>query len=362
MESVILINYTGRHGAGNIHALVMARELKELGEKVIAIVSKQSDNIDDWHALKLYDLIEIDTYSNKRQFLYRTLIFSLFERYYIKRKLDRYNIEAIYCPMCTYWTYLINNLYKTTKKLICKHDPIPHDGKKESILCEMAYKNADCIIVHSKKFVEDVKKQYINKSVVYMPLTSINIYGSKKTIVEEFYKKYKMNFIFFGVINDYKGLDVLGKAFRMLDDQNISLTIAANGNFEKYAGLYKKLKNCRVINRWIEDAEIPELFSCDNLVAVLPYKDATQSGVVLVAKEYDCPIIATKTGGLEEQIQDKINGLLIEPDNVEQLVYAMKTLTYNDKLYCEIKNNIHNNKEINLDQELAKKLVDLIRQ
>lgn len=53
----------------------------------------------------------------------------------------------------------------------------------------------------------------------------------------------------------------------------------------------------------MEDEEVESIFSGENLVAVLPYLDATQSGVVLTAMDYGVPVIATDTGGLSEQIE-----------------------------------------------------------
>ena len=50
-KEVIVINYMGRHGSGNMHAIVMAKALQEAGENVVAVVSAFSDNIREWGQL-----------------------------------------------------------------------------------------------------------------------------------------------------------------------------------------------------------------------------------------------------------------------------------------------------------------------
>jgi glycosyltransferase involved in cell wall biosynthesis len=61
-------------------------------------------------------------------------------------------------------------------------------------------------------------------------------------------------------------------------------------------------------------------------VVVLPYTSATQSGIVPLAASVGAAVLATRTGGLPEQIEHGVNGWLVEPNNAEQLSAAMLRL------------------------------------
>ena len=141
----------------------------------------------------------------------------------------------------------------------------------------------------------------------------------------------KTNFVFFGFIQKYKGLHVLAKAYKNVLEKgyNVSLTIAGNGDFSEYKQEYSGLDNVKIINRRIRDEEIGNLFSIPNTVAVLPYIDATQSGVVVTAMEFGTPIIASNTGGLREQLNDGEIGIFCEPGDAEDLAEKMICLIDN---------------------------------
>ena len=57
----------------------------------------------------------------------------------------------------------------------------------------------------------------------------------------------------------------------------------------------------------------------------MPYLDATQSGVTITSMEFDCPIIASDTGGLKEQLNNGKIGVFCKPGDVESLEKAMLT-------------------------------------
>lgn len=86
-------------------------------------------------------------------------------------------------------------------------------------------------------------------------------------------------------------------------------------------------------NRYIADDEVGKFFSKDNLVVVMPYLDATQSGVSLTAMEFGAVIIASDTGGLKEQLDDGKIGLYCEPGNVDSLVEQMEKVITDSEIF-----------------------------
>jgi len=85
------------------------------------------------------------------------------------------------------------------------------------------------------------------------------------------------------------------------------------------------------VNRWISDTEVANFFRrADVLVA--PYREASQSGVIPIACALGLPVVATRVGGLIEQVEDGKTGLLVEPNNPEQLADACVQLLLDSTL------------------------------
>lgn len=132
----------------------------------------------------------------------------------------------------------------------------------------------------------------------------------------------KKTLLFFGFIREYKGLDILIKAFDLLDD-SYQLVIAGEtyGSFDKYWQLINSIKKKNqvfVFNDYISDAQVPAFFSAAD-VCILPYKSATQSGITSIAYHFDVPLIATDVGGLKESIHHLKTGIIVdhcEPDAI----------------------------------------------
>lgn len=125
----------------------------------------------------------------------------------------------------------------------------------------------------------------------------------------------KKNLLFFGLIRDYKGLDVLLRAFDNLDD-SYQLILAGEpyGSFDKYSQIIDANRNKERIHlflNYIPDDEVKRYF-CAADVAVLPYRGATQSGISNIANHFELPMIVTNVGGLKETIGDRGTGLVCD--------------------------------------------------
>lgn len=119
--------------------------------------------------------------------------------------------------------------------------------------------------------------------------------------------------LFFGLIRDYKGLDVLLEAFGGLPE-DCQLVVAGEpyGSFEKYAKIIGNLPGKERIHlflNYISDDKVGTFFAAAD-VAVLPYKSATQSGISSVSYHFEVPVIVTGVGGLRETIGDRGTGLV----------------------------------------------------
>ena len=170
-----------------------------------------------------------------------------------------------------------------------------------------------------------------------------------------------MNFLFFGRITKYKGLHVLAQAYKKLhkEYQDSSLFVVGSGDFSEYKAEFPPDDNITVVNRFIKDDEIVAFFRGRNIVTVLPYTDATQSGVIPIAMKEESLLIVSNKGGLVEQTDNGKYAILIEPDP-ESLYKAMKNVVENYDQYSDLLIEAKKYIESLSWDRLSKKLLSII--
>jgi glycosyltransferase involved in cell wall biosynthesis len=123
--------------------------------------------------------------------------------------------------------------------------------------------------------------------------------------------------LFFGRFRAYKGLDLLRDAFRLFHAANpaATLLVVGEGDAEACAPGLAAMPGVTVESRWVAEAEIPALLAASDAV-VLPYREASQSGIAPQALAMGVPVVATPVGGLLEQVRPGAGGVLaaaVEP-------------------------------------------------
>ena len=121
------------------------------------------------------------------------------------------------------------------------------------------------------------------------------------------------NLLFFGLIREYKGLDILLEAFRDLPgDYRLTIAGECYGPFDKYQEIIDSLPGkdrVEVFEGYVRDSEVKKYFSEADLV-VLPYRSATQSGISAIACHFGVPMLVTDVGGLKEEVGDTGTGIV----------------------------------------------------
>ncbi len=119
--------------------------------------------------------------------------------------------------------------------------------------------------------------------------------------------------LFFGLIREYKGLDILLEAFRDLgEDYQLVIAGEPYGSFDSYQRIIDTLPGkdrVYVFPDYIRDSEVKKFFSVAD-VAVLPYRSATQSGISAIACHFGVPLIVTDVGGLKDTIGERGTGIV----------------------------------------------------
>ena len=123
-----------------------------------------------------------------------------------------------------------------------------------------------------------------------------------------------MRLLCFGRLLPYKGLDLLEAALRGIGDvPQFEMRIVGQGPQSETLKALAMLPGVRVENRWVPEDEVGALIAWADAV-VLPYREASQSGVAAIAIAADRWVLATRVGGLAEQFRNERLAVLCEPD------------------------------------------------
>jgi glycosyltransferase involved in cell wall biosynthesis len=138
----------------------------------------------------------------------------------------------------------------------------------------------------------------------------------------------KNDIIFVGRFISIKGIEYLIKAIKLLN-KNVKVILVGSGPEEKSIceliikmGLEKNI----IINGEVEDEELIELYN-NSKIAVFP--SYAKEGMLLAMMEASacgCAIITTNTCSMPEFIKDKVNGILVEPKNAQEISDAIELL------------------------------------
>ena len=152
--------------------------------------------------------------------------------------------------------------------------------------------------------------------------------------------KDKKILLYFGFIREYKGVDVLIQAMDQLSEDYF-LVIAGEpyldwNPYKKMIGANSNAERIRPLVRYIEGSEIAPLFSATDSL-ILPYKNATQSGVLAMAAHYELPVVATEVGSLPEMIDTLKCGTTCPPNDASALAFKIKQFFETGKRETAIK-------------------------
>jgi glycosyltransferase involved in cell wall biosynthesis len=118
----------------------------------------------------------------------------------------------------------------------------------------------------------------------------------------------------FGRLLPYKGLDLLADALRRLRPQTaLEVRVVGSGPASAVLDELRNIQGVSVENRWVAEDEIGGLLAWSDAV-VLPYREASQSGVAALAVGAGRWVIATDVGGLAEQLAGEKRVLLCQPE------------------------------------------------
>ena len=235
--------------------------------------------------------------------------------------LENKNISRVYFLMPHPWDlYLAKRIIRTGKIQVWRgiHDLRRHPGDfwPNGFTIRKLIKYSTTLVCFSS-YIENQLLEF-GKPVLRAQLFEVTR-KSKKTFSEG-------SILFVGRIRKYKGLTLLAKAWPLILNAKKSLTVAGDGRIPQEL---KKI-DMQIINTWLTNSEIENLVSKSNLV-VLPYIEASQSGVIAIAHSLSTPVVITPVGGLVDQVIEGKNGLIaaeVTPKALAMAIDAALTINW----------------------------------
>jgi D-inositol-3-phosphate glycosyltransferase len=244
----------------------------------------------------------------------------------------------------------IARLGRHTKTMFICDNVIPHEKRPgDKLLTKFAFRFIDSYLVQSKAVERDLKLWKKNPLYSLLPHPVYEIFGDEQeksaarkalavTDPSIQLADDERVLLFFGYVRDYKGLDVLLDAMpAILRDLKVTLLVVGEfyNNEQQYRDQVERLgigDSVRFHSDYVANEHVGTFFSAAD-VLTLPYKSATQSGIIQIAYNFHRPVIATDVGGLGEVIVDGATGYLVPSENPAALAEAALRFYREDR--CE---------------------------
>ncbi len=221
----------------------------------------------------------------------------------------------------------------SNKILFITENVVSHEANKvDKFLTKIGLRNVSMFLALSKN-VEEELERFAKGSKIYR--SELPIYDCYKNDdipeISKFKSQLGINkddqvILFFGYVRKYKGLDILLKAFPKILEKFPNTFLLIVGEFydnpANYFKLIEKLnitERVKLINQFVPNEDVAKYYLSSDVV-VLPYRSATQSGILNVAYGFNKPVIVTNVGGLAEFVIEGKTGFVIKPDSEDEIV------------------------------------------
>ncbi len=211
-------------------------------------------------------------------------------------------------------------------KVICQIDNVePHERHMIDHPCNFYFLRSIDGFVYMSEQVNRELKCYSNRAAIFSPHPMFENFGQRVNREEACEKlgldpqySYAM---FFGLIREYKGLDILLEAWGKLkaEGKTEGRKLIVAGEFYSSRERYiSQIKSCGIGDEvilhegFVADDMVKYYFSATDFIT-LPYHTATQSGVTQIAYNFSLPMIVTNVGGLPEIVPNDRVGYVCQP-------------------------------------------------
>lgn len=221
------------------------------------------------------------------------------------------------------------------------HDPVFHEGQDNvwsKLIRYITLKFTDEVIVHGQKLKElFIQKYRWSTSKVYV--IAYGHFGIFTQFAQADVQEERA-VLFFGSIQPYKGLEYFIQCQPIVSKEvpQVKFIIAGSGDLTSEQKAKVSREPFCLHNYYISPKQIAYFMQMASIV-VLPYVDASQTGVIPIAYAFRKPVVATTVGSLPEIVRDGETGYLVPPRNAQKLAEAVIKLLKDERLRKQMGEN-----------------------
>ena len=276
-------------------------------------------------------------YPSKKMLSFKNLRMAFKVLFYINRN----KIQTVHFDTTSGRFMPVLPLIFNLKRVATIHDPAPHTGEesyKKTIIKKVYSNMITNYLFYSRfsyrQFIHNNRQ--LHSSIFTAQLKPYSYISKLDTTI----KKDKKYILYFGRISYYKGIDLLINAYQSVASQypSLNLVIAGKGSIDYVSSDDSNIDNIRFLNKYVPIEELAELIKNSEFI-VCPYREATQSGVLMTAFALNKPVLATNVGAFPEYVVDNVNGMLVDPNEHAIKEGILKMLSKDHYKDLELKMN-----------------------
>lgn len=250
-----------------------------------------------------------------------------------RRAIRRFDPDIILVQQHSDWRlYGLQRTLCRRPVVLTIHDVVPHLGSVDASNWVQAWisgrllATADAYVVHGGWLAEQlIRRDRFDKR---KPVFSIPHGPVFSAIPPTRPLPQQPTVLFFGRIDYYKGLDIFVEAVERSATTIPGLTAIVAGRGGDAQRCLEHMTRPELFEwklGFVPDEALADLFFRASAV-VLPYREASQSGVIPLAYAHGRPVIATAVGALPEAVWDHSTGLLVDHADAAEVGEAMREL------------------------------------
>jgi D-inositol-3-phosphate glycosyltransferase len=223
------------------------------------------------------------------------------------------------------------------RRIVICHNVLPHEQAPFArALTGQVVRRADVLVTHAPQQRDELEALGAGGEIVeaFHPLfvpDDLAVAPSPEAVAAERGRAGdpELLLLLYGAVRPYKGADVAIEALAHVDPRlHVRLVVAGRfwtpkSELAELAGRVGVADRVELRDGFVSNEETALLFAAAD-AALLPYRSATQSGVVALAFGHGKPVIATAVGGLPAAVRDGGDGLLVPAGDARALAAAVE--------------------------------------
>jgi len=320
----------GQSGAGPLFALELATAIEQSGHEILFSHSTRSESVAAVRA-RFESRDEIRTYRSRLGAILG-LPRLVFHSMKLRRRLARENVDLVVIAMEHLWSSAISPILRSRRRptILIVHDAEMHPGDYNRI--------EDRSRVFGRRFADGCVT--LSPSVTSR-IVELRQFGQAQTVTSihpAFSAEVRPRphndppiIGFFGRISEYKGVKRGKEAVDILRERGYRLVYRVVGNGDATQVSEMSHPDDQVVLGWIPDSAVHDSIS-EFDVLLLPYIEASQSGVLAQAMSLGVPTVATPVGGLREQALKSRVAVVAESTSSEDIADALEMVLNDPEL------------------------------